>query len=93
MGGCELGMCKEVSWEEAVEVLKCLKGWKALGNFKIEGTLWWRKVGGWMMNLVVGIESCPAEWKRSLLVPFHMDGDNEEVENYWGIVVAWQGYL
>ena len=25
MGGCELGMCKEVSWEEVVEVLKCLR--------------------------------------------------------------------
>ena len=25
MGGCELGMCKEVSWEEVLEVLKCLR--------------------------------------------------------------------
>ena len=25
MGGHELVMCKEVSWEEVVEVMKCLK--------------------------------------------------------------------
>ena len=25
MGGCELGMCKEVSWEEVVEVLNSLR--------------------------------------------------------------------
>ena len=30
-GGCELGMCKEVSWEEVVEVLKCLRRGKAPG--------------------------------------------------------------
>ena len=27
-------------------------------------------------------ESCPADWKRSLLVPLHKDGDNEEVGSY-----------
>ena len=32
------------------------------------------------MNLVLRSESCLEEWKRSLLVPLHKDGDNEEVE-------------
>ena len=31
MGGYELGMCKEVSWEEVVEVLKCLRRGEAPG--------------------------------------------------------------
>ena len=35
-----------------------------------------------VMNLVLRSESCPADWKRSLLVPLHTDGDNEEVGNY-----------
>ena len=29
VGGCELGMCKEVRWEKVVEVLKCLRRGKA----------------------------------------------------------------
>ena len=32
VGGCELGMCDEVSWEEVVEILKCLKRGKAPGT-------------------------------------------------------------
>ena len=35
-----------------------------------------------VMNLVWRSESCLADWKRSLLVPLHKDGDNEEVGNY-----------
>ena len=31
MGGCELGRCKEVSWEEVVEVLMCLRRGEAPG--------------------------------------------------------------
>ena len=31
VGGCELGMCEEVSWEEVVEVMKCLRRGKAPG--------------------------------------------------------------
>ena len=34
------------------------------------------------MNLVMRSESCPADWKKSLLVPLYKDGDNEEVGNY-----------
>ena len=38
-----LGMCKEVSWEEVVEVLKCLRSGKAPGPggilIVVEG--WW----------------------------------------------------
>ena len=34
------------------------------------------------LNLVLRSESCPADWKRSLLLPFHKDGDNEEIGNY-----------
>ena len=29
VGGCDLAMCDEVSWEEVVEVMKCLKRGKA----------------------------------------------------------------
>ena len=32
VGGCELGLCKEVSWEEVVEVLRCLRRGKALSH-------------------------------------------------------------
>ena len=32
-----------------------------------------------VMNLVLRRESCSADWKWSLLVPLHKDGDNEEV--------------
>ena len=32
-----------------------------------------------VVDLVMRSESCPADWKRSLLVPLHNDGDNEEV--------------
>ena len=32
VGGCVLGMCKEVSWEEVVEVLKCLRRGKTPGH-------------------------------------------------------------
>ena len=32
VGGCELSMCKEVSWEEMVQVLKCLWRGKAPGQ-------------------------------------------------------------
>ena len=32
-----------------------------------------------VMNLVLRSESCPADWKKSLLVPLHKDGDNEKV--------------
>ena len=31
VGGHELDMCEEVSWEEVVEVMKCLKRGKAAG--------------------------------------------------------------
>ena len=37
-----------------------------------------------MMNLVWKSESCPADWKRSLVVPLHKDGDNEEAGSYRG---------
>ena len=35
-----------------------------------------------MMNVVMKSECCPLDWKRSLLVPFHKDGDVEQVGNY-----------
>ena len=38
-----------------------------------------------VMNLVLRSEPCPADWKRSLQVPLHKDGDNEEVGNYRGL--------
>ena len=45
--------------------------------------------GGWlvevmllMMNMVMKSECCPLDWKTSLLVPLHKDGDVEQVDNY-----------
>ena len=48
-----------------------------------------------VMNLELRSESSQADWKRSLLVPLHKGGDNEEVGNYRRIalVVVWQRYL
>ena len=89
-----MGMCKEVIWEEVVEILKCLKRWKTPGPDEILN----EKVmygGGKLvevilqvMNLVLRSESCPADWKRSLLVSLHKDGDNEEEGNYRGIALG-----
>ena len=67
MGGCELGMCKEVSWEEVVEVLKCLKRGKApsldgiLNEMVIYGGGKLVEVMLQVMNLVLRNESCPAD--------------------------------
>ena len=81
-----------------VEALKCLRRGKAPGPDGILNEMVMYR-GGMLvevmlqvMNWVLWSESCPADWKRSLLVPLHKDGDNEEVENYRGLpsVVAWQ---
>ena len=49
VGGCELGMCDKVSWEEVVEVLSCLKREKAPGPNGILNEMvvevWWRWCG------------------------------------------------
>ena len=37
-----------------------------------------------MMNVVMKSECCPLDWKSSLLVPLHKDGDVEHVGNYRG---------
>ena len=42
-----------------------------------------------VMNLMLGSESCLADWKRSLLVPLHKDGDNEGVGNYRAIALGY----
>ena len=77
VGEWELGMCKEVSWEE-VEVLKCLGRGKAPGPDGILNEM--VMYGGGrlvevmllqVMNLVMRSESLPADWKRSVLVPLH----------------------
>ena len=41
-----------------------------------------------VMNLLLRSESCLADWKWSLLVPLHTDGDNEELGNYRGIALG-----
>ena len=90
-------MCNEVSWEDVVEVLKCLRRGKApgLGGILNEMVMY----GGGrlvevmlqVVNLVMRSVSCLADWKRSLLVPLHKDSDNEEVGNYRGIALG-QGW-
>ncbi len=92
VGGYEFGMCKEVSWE--VVVLKCLRRGKAPGPDGIINEI--VLYGGGrlvavmllVMNLVIRCVSCPADWKRSLPVPLHKDGDNEEVGNYREIALG-----
>ena len=87
VGVCELGMCKEVYWEEVVEVLQCFRRGKAPGP---DGILNEMMYGGGrlvevmlqMMNLVLRNESCTADWKNSLLMLLHKDGDSEKVGNY-----------
>ena len=40
-----------------------------------------------MMNVVMKSECCPLDWKRSLLVTLHKDGDVEQVGDYRGIAL------
>ena len=67
-------MCNEVSWENVVEVLKCLRRGKAPGPDRILNEMVTYgggklvKVMLQVMNLVLKSESSPANWKRSLLV-------------------------
>ena len=80
------------SWEE-VEVMKCLKRGKDAGPDGMNEMIMYR--GGQlvelmllMMNVVMKSECCPFDWKRSLLVPIHKNGDVEQVGNYRGIVLG-----
>ena len=71
---------EEVSWDEVVEVLNGLRRWLlALIEFKLEMVMYGcgRLVELMLqvMNLVWSSESCHADWKRSLLVPLHKDGE------------------
>ena len=42
-----------------------------------------------MMNVVINSECYPLDWKRSLLVSLHKDGDVEQVGNYRGIALGY----
>ena len=94
MDGHELVICEEVSCEEVVEVMKCLKRGKAAGpdgimnEMLMYGSGWLVEVMLLMMNVVVKSECCPLGWKRSRLVPLHKDGDVEQVVNYRGIALG-----
>ena len=81
-----MGMCEEVSWEEVVEVLNCLRRGKAPGPDGILNEM--VMYGGGRLNLVLRCESYPADWKRSLLLPLHDDDDNEEVGSYRGVALG-----
>ena len=43
-----------------------------------------------LMNVVMKNECCPLDWKKSLLVPVHEDGDVEQVHvgNYRGVALG-----
>ena len=94
VGGHELNMCEEVSWEEVVEVMKCMKRGKAAGPDGIMNEMLMYGKGRLvemmlqMMNVVMKSECCPLDWERSLLVSLHKDGDVEQVSNYRGIVLG-----
>ena len=47
VGGHELEMCEEVSWEEVVEVIKCLKRGKAAGTDGIMNEVLMLGLDGW----------------------------------------------
>ena len=91
VGECELGMCNEVSCEEVVVVLMCVGRGKdpspnGILNEIMYGDGRLVEVMLQVINLVLRrSESYQEDWKRSLLVPLHKDGDNEEVGNYRGL--------
>ena len=92
MGGHELVMCEEVRWEEVVEVMECLKRGKATGPDGNMNNVWGRMVGGGdVADDECGDEEecCPLDWKRSLVLPLHKDGNVEQVGNYRGIVLGY----
>ena len=74
-----------------MEVLKCLRRGKAPGPDGILNEMMMYSGGRLVevmllvMDLILRSESCPADWKRSLLVPLHKDGDNDELGNCRGI--------
>ena len=71
-------MCKEESWEEVVEeVFEDREGSWPWQNFKWDGDDMVVEV-----MLQVMSESCLADWRRSLLVSLHKDGNHEEVGNF-----------
>ena len=41
-----------------------------------------------VMNMVMKSECCLLDWKKSLLVPLHKDGDVEQVGNYRRIALG-----
>ena len=75
VGGHELVMCGEVSWEEVVEIMKYLKRGIAAGPDGILNEM--LMCGGGrlvavmllVMSVMVKSESCPLDLKQSLLVP------------------------
>ncbi len=71
VGGHELVMCEEVSWEEVVEVMKCLKRGKAAVPDGIMNEMLCMGFVEEMLLItnVVMSECCLLNWKRSLLVP------------------------
>ena len=94
MGEHELVMCEELSWEEVVEVMKCLKGGKTAGPDGImkeilmygDGRL--VNVMLLMMNVVMKSYYCLLDRKRSLLVLLHNYSDVEQVDNYRWVAIS-----
>ena len=78
----------------SVDVMKCLKRGKAAGpdgimnEMLIYGGGWLVEVMLLMMNVVMKSECCPLDWKRSLLVSLHKDGNMEQVGNYRGTALG-----
>ena len=87
-------LCEKVSWEKVVEVIKCLKRGKAVGSDGIMNEMLMYKgerlvaVMLLMMNALMKSECCPLDWKGSLLVPLHKEGDVEHVGNYREIALG-----
>ena len=93
VGGHELVVCEEVK-VEVVELMKCLKRGKAAGPDRIMNEMLMYGGGHLMevmllvMNVVMKRECFLLDWKRSLLVVLHKDGDVEQVGNYRGIALG-----
>ena len=96
--GFGLDMCEMVTWQQVLDVVRCLRRGKSpgpdcilnvmmvYGGFRLMETL------AQLMNLTMTEEYVPSEWRKSFVVPLYKSEDPEVACNYRGIwrwVVVW----
>ena len=72
-------VCEGLSWDEVVEVMKCLRGKAAGPDETMNKMLMYRggrlvEVMLLMISVVKNSECSPLDWKDGLLVPLHKYG-------------------